>query len=318
MLRFLLLLLPAGPALAHPSERGLVMLLPTGLYMFGGAAAVALSFAVVALLPSPAFSRLTAKAAPAPVSRRRSLLASALSAVFLALVVTAGYLGSRDPLANPLPLTVWTLWWVGFTLLVVIFGDLWAVLNPWRLFPGNGWLRYPDALGYWPAVVLLLAFAWFELVDPAPQDPARLATAVLLYAAITLAAMALFGHAWLERGEAFSVFFRTVGRLSPWRGNLLHAGALPWSGVVFILVMLGTVSFDGLSRTFWWIDLAGENPLEYPGRSAMIGVNTLGLLATVAAIGLLYAAAVRLGGQKDYGAYIIAIEPIALGDHLEH
>jgi hypothetical protein len=320
MLRALLLLAYAGPVLAHPSERGLVMLLPTGLYMFGGAAAVALSFAVLALLPSPVFSKVTAKSAPAAISSPKSLLPSAVTLVLLALLVTAGYAGSRDPLANPLPLAVWALWWVGFTFLVVVFGDLWAFVNPWRAARRliRSRFHYPERLGYWPAVVLFLGFAWFELVYPAPQDPAHLATAVLLYALITLAGMATFGGAWLERGEAFALFFRNVGRLSPLRGNLLHAGALPLSGVAFIVMMLGSVSFDGLSRTFWWIDLAGENPLEYPGRSAMMGVNTLGLLATVMVIGALYAAAVRAGGGKDYGRYIFAIVPIAFGYHFAH
>jgi hypothetical protein len=319
MMRALLLLVYAGPVLAHPSERGLVMLLPTGLYMFGGAAAVALSFAVVALLPSPAFARLTVPRQAIPATRSGSILPSAVTLALLALLVIAGYAGSRDPLANPLPLTVWTLWWVGFTFLVAIFGDLWALLNPWRAACRLSWnLPYRGALGYWPAVALLLAFAWFELIDPAPQDPARLATAILLYGVITLAGMTIFGEAWLARGEAFSVFFRTVGRLSPFRGNLLSADALPLSGVAFIVVMLATVSFDGLSRTFWWIDLVGRNPLEHPGRSAMMGVNTLGLLATSGVIGALYAAAVRLGGEKDYGRYIFAIVPIAFGYHFAH
>src|SRR5918992_3663077 len=242
MMRALLLLVYTGPALAHPSERGLVMLLPTGLYMFGGAAAVALSFAVLALLPSPVFSKITAKSAPAAVSAPKSLLPSAVTLVLLALLVTAGYAGSRDPLANPLPLAVWALWWVGFTFLVVVFGDLWAIVNPWRAARRlvRSRFHYPERLGYWPAVVLFLAFAWFELVYPAPQDPAHLATAVLLYALIALAGMAMFGAAWLERAEAFALFFRSVGRLSPLRGNLLHAGALPLSGVAFIVVMLGT------------------------------------------------------------------------------
>src|SRR5688572_15580469 len=104
MLRAALLLAFAEPALAHPSERGLVMLLPTGLYIFGGAAAVALSFAVVALLPSPAFARLTSGRQAPPSTRNGSLLPSLITALLLALLVIAGYTGSRDPLANPLPL----------------------------------------------------------------------------------------------------------------------------------------------------------------------------------------------------------------------
>jgi hypothetical protein len=325
MIRALPFLIYVGTVLAHPAERGLVLLLPTGLYMLGGAAAVALSFAVIALLPSPAFSRLTQSRDIGSAAQPSTIVPSAVTLVLLALLVFAGYTGSRDPLANPLPLSVWTLWWVGFTFLVALCGDLWSLLNPWRAayrltgLSHRPALRYPEALGYWPAVALLLAFAGFELIDPAPQDPARLAGAVVLYAALTLTGMLLFGEAaWLERGEAFSVFFRTVGRLSPLKGGILQAGTLPASGIAFIVVMLATVSFDGLSRTFWWIDLIGENPLEHPGRSALVMVNTLGLLAAVAVIGGLYALAVRLGGETDYGRYILAIVPIAFGYHFAH
>jgi hypothetical protein len=346
MSRALLVLFPYMESVfGHGGERAHVLLLPTNLYMLGGAAAVALSFAVMALVPSPRFSRLAQYSLPlGNIAQPTAVLPSAVTLVLLVLLIFAGYTASRDPLDNPLPLAVWTLWWVGFTFLVVLAGDLWALLNPWRAayrlagrLPGlSRWraappLPYPDWLGYWPAVVLLLAFAWFELIDPAPSDPARLATAVVAYAGLTLTGMFLFGEArWLERGEAFSVFFRIVGRLSPFtvKGQavtvglpcraLLEAGALPASGVAFVLVMLGSVSFDGLSRTFWWLSLIGENPLEHPGRSALMTMNTLGLLATVAAIASLYLVAVRLGRQTDYGRYIVAIVPIAFGYHFAH
>ena len=32
-------------------------------------------------------------------------------------------------------------------------------------------LPYPPWLGYWPAIVLFLGFAWFELIDIAPTIP---------------------------------------------------------------------------------------------------------------------------------------------------
>jgi hypothetical protein len=340
-------------AFAHVGERAYILLLPTGLYILGGALAVALSFVVMALVPSAFFSRMAHFRRPFwNIARANALGPSAAALALLALLLAAGYSASRDPLANPLPLTVWTLWWIGFTFLVALAGDLWAPLNPWRaayrlaaLLPGLERLRatpplaYPERLGYWPAALLLFAFGWFELVYPAPQDPERLASAVIAYAGLTLAGMFLFGEdRWLERAEAFSVFFRMVGWLSPFSAGggggeangrlalsvglpcrgLLGAGALPASGVAFVLVALGNVSFDGLSRTFWWLGLIGENPLEYPGRTALMAMNTLGLAGTVAALAVLYLAAVRLGGQTDFGRYVVAIVPIAFGYHFAH
>ena len=57
--------------------------------------------------------------------------ASLLSLAAIVLLVTAGRIGSRDPLANPLPLFVWTIWWIGFTYLHAVLGNLWAHVNPW-------------------------------------------------------------------------------------------------------------------------------------------------------------------------------------------
>ena len=115
--------------------------------------------------------------------------------------------GTRDPLANPLPLAVWVLWWVGFTLAQAAFGDLWRWVNPWTglhcLIGAGARFTLPARLGYWPAVAGLLAFGWFELVYIAPDDPARLARAVAAYWAVTFAGMILFGaEAWLGRGRA--------------------------------------------------------------------------------------------------------------------
>lgn len=314
----------ASGAAAHTGERGFVMLLPTGIYITGGALAVVLSFVVMALLPSRALARFTSvsPAATRPVPR----WPSALSLLLVIVLLAAGWFGSRDPLENPLPTTVWMLWWVGFTFAVAVLGDLWRVLNPWRCLAAPfSVAKLPERVAYWPAVALFFAFAWFELIYPAPQDPEILAFAVGAYLLFTIAAAAFFGlPAWLERGEAFSVFFRTVGRLAPpWRG-LLAGEHLPPSMVAFVLLALASVSFDGLSRTFWWLGLLGENPLEHPGRSELVAANSAGLLATFFVFLAVYTAAAwagaRLAGAKDagYGYYVLAIVPIAFGYHFAH
>ena len=71
-------------------------------------------------------------------------------------------------------------------------------------------------LATWPAVVLLLAFAWAELVWPGNANPASLAIAILAYSAVTWAGMVRYGiDAWLRRGEIFSLVFGLFGRFAP-------------------------------------------------------------------------------------------------------
>ncbi|WP_246684921.1 hypothetical protein, partial [Mesorhizobium sp. B2-7-1] len=347
-----LALLPT-PAFAHASDRGHVLLLPTGYYLVGGALAVAVSFLVLALLSPAALGRFWRRRLSLfTVSDAPRTIVSLISFAGFALLIAAGIFGSRDPLSNPLPLVIWTLLWAGFTLLQGVLGDLWSWLNPWygpwRVASRVFGLRADDAkpsrlpnwLGFWPAFVLFFAFAWFELIDPAPDDPARLAYAAGLYWLASFAAMLIFGYsAWSRRGEFLTVFFAMVSRFAPferldgrlslcWPGaKLLAAGPLPLSGTAFLLLALSSVSFDGLSKTFFWLGLFGVNPLEYPGRTALIGIGSFGLVLTFFLLAVVFALTVflgqRLAGDRQSfaeaaGLLVWSIVPIALAYHIAH
>ena len=330
------------PAAAHGVERGLVLLMPTGLAMAGGAAAVAATFLLLAAGPEGALRRIgRAEWRLGRWPRWPEAPASLASAAGLALLLLAGAFGAPDPLRNPLPLAVWVLFWVGFTQLQALTGSLWPWANPWsgplallgRSARGAGPWRLPAALGLAPAIPLFLAFAWLELVSLAPQDPAGLALLVASYWALTLAALLAFGRDWWRRGEPFAIWFGLVGRLSPlrrrggrvalvWPGRqLAEAPALGPSGVAFVILLLGAAAFDGLSETFAWLALIGINPLDFPGRSAVMAANTAGLVATPLAMGAVFAGAVwfgaRLAGRRGQGARLTgrlahALVPVAV------
>jgi hypothetical protein len=285
--------------------------------------------------------------------------ASLLVLAAVSVLVVAGVVGSRDPLANPLPLFVWAVWWVGVTYMHAVLGDLWSHVNPWiglhRLLTARGplaaWgsrppLAYPAAAASWPAVAGLAAFTWFELIYPAPLDPAILAGVVGGYVLAHVPAVLLFGPVWLERAETFSVFFRLVALLSPFvlpprdagaapralevtapALKLVRADALDASRVVFALVVLAAVSFDGLSRTFTWLALVGANPLVYPGRTALMLPNTLGLVVAFALLAGAFVVTVTLGARlgggvrgssPPFGVLALAMIPITCGYHFAH
>lgn len=344
-----------GIAFAHASERGLVMLLPTEYYLVGGTLAVAISFAVLGAIPAWAIQRVfVRRSETVKIPEIVPLSLSWGSFVILAALIYTGFEGSRDPLTNLLPLTIWTVWWVGITLLHGVIGNLWAAINPWS---GPYWLvtrwlnrmglsritearRLPALLGYGPAIVAFAAFAWFELISLAPDDPDILAAAVAAYWGYTLIGMIVFGETdWFERAECFAVFFRFVSRLAiiqpgkrglfcsvPGAGVLSHP-ALPASGALFLLLTLASVSFDGLSKTFWWLGPNGINPLEFPGRSAMTWINTAGFISMLILLATAYTLAVwiswRLAGRKGrfldhFGRFVLSIIPISLAFHFAH
>ncbi len=340
-------------AAAHAGGAAFILLLPTHLYVLGGALTVALSFVLVALVPTRLFARADALrlrlALPSlPGRRHLSTAASLLSLAVVIALVVAGVTGGRDPLANPLPLFVWSVWWIGLSYAHAVLGDLWAHLNPWSGLhhvvsaarPFRRWaeappLTYRQRAASWPAVAGFLAFAWFELIHPAPADPAVLAGVVAGYVLAHLAGVLLFGREWLRRAESFSVFFRMIAGVAPLalrprardaRGStelevtaptvrLLSVETPGPSGVAFVLLVLSAVSFDGLSRTFAWLGLLGVNPLVYPGRTALMAPNTLGLLGLFGVLALAYVLAVRLSAGA---AFVVSLVPIACGYHFAH
>ena len=341
------LALMAGALWAHASEQGFVLLLPTDVYIAAGGATVALTVVLLAVLPGGLAGALF-RPAPVPWTRPRAQhAASVLMVVLLGWLVWRGLAGTRDPLVNPLPLVVWVVFWIGLVSVQGLWGDLWRWINPWTgvaavLRRVTGWrapFRYPRRFGHWPGVLGLLAFAGFLLADPAPADPGRLAMVVGVYLCVMLAGLLAFGPAWLLRAEAITVLMRAYARM----GVLGRAGgrqALGLSGwqvlagpkvglgmAVFILVMLGSGSFDGLNETFWWLSVLDINPLEFPGRSAVVLPNLLGLMVANMALIAVFAACLWLGeriagGQASLRAlfclYAPTILPIALAYHIAH
>lgn len=338
------LLLPAM-ALAHASGRAVLLTLPTKGFIWGAGAAVALTAALAARgarLPAFAARRLFRRPAILPNGAT-----SWIAALLFAGLLFLGFAGPRDPAENLLPLTIWTLLWVGLTPGQVLFGDLWRDLEPWSgpvrtvraLFGRKGSIGL-DRLGHWPAVAGALGFAWFEIVSLAPTDPARLAAVAGLYWLAIFILAVLEGERWLRQGEFLTVFFGYVAAIAPFWARregpgievmtglpgtqVLDLPALSPSAIAFVTLTLASVSFDGLHQTFLWVAAIGLNPLDYPGRSAVMVVNSLGLLATWAVMaGLVLLAVTPLagrgaGGNGLTGGLCLSLLPIAAGYHIAH
>ena len=344
---FVIVLSVPAQALAHASDSGIKLLLPTGYYLVGGTLAVAATVLIAALIPAgwvvALFRSRTLWTGMLP---RIEIISSLIGAITLGALLHEGFTGTHDPLENLLPLTVWTFWWVALPLLCAVVGNLWALLNPWSgilaLIGAKGFLSLPKQVGYMPATLLFLGFAWFELVSLSPEDPEGLAWVISAYVLFTFFAGILFGwEAWSERAECFSVFFRFISRLAPVQVTregksihvragfpgfgVLHGPAITVSGALFILLALATVSFDGLSKTFTWLDLIGVNPLEFPGRSGVVLQNTVGIVAAwVLLAGAFFACILvaRWIGREDSapmaGRLALTILPISLAYHASH
>ena len=178
--------------------------------------------AALLLAPPVAAAVVTGKVVTAPLK--------ALSVALFVLVVATAFFGTSKPIENLAPTFVWIGWWVGLGYAVALLGNLWALINPWKIVyewvekllgldaggsdPGAD--RYPADWELWPAAVLFLIFAWLENVYSDSSIPLNLGMLVLLYSIVTWAGMLAFGkHRWLARGEAFTVLFGLFSRFSP-------------------------------------------------------------------------------------------------------
>jgi hypothetical protein len=195
-------------------------------------------------------------------------------------------------LENPITVLFWVDFWVGLGLLSTLVGNVWDLISPLNAAAraldralarrGTAVRAYPAVLGRWPAVALILAWTWCELVWAPAKQPHVLGALILGYLAATLAGSAVFGaRAWLDNVEVFTVLARTFSRLAPleldprapddwldapkderrvvlrWCGaGLRSEGALPAGGGAFGLAVLATVVFDGFASTSRFTDLA--------------------------------------------------------------
>lgn len=356
----LLVCLIGDAAHAHGTEDGFVLLLPSQHYIAGAAIAVAASFLLLGLLPQRLALRMTRTEGLSllPLPPFSITPFSLLSLLLLLALVGAGLFGSSDPMRNPLPLFIWVDWWIGFTLLQALTGNLWNLFNPWSglirvlrwlsgaRLPAKGFLTLPGQIGHAVAIVQFFCFAWYELVDLAPYDPDRLAYAAIIFWSFNFGGMLVFGEGeWRSRAEPFSIYFNLIGALAPLQAQTEGDGRRTWlhlvwpglkiaarapmslSGGFFVLLTLATVSFDGFSQTFTWAGLIGLNPLEFPGRSAVVWQSTFGLVGALAALAILFYGCVwiglrlapsALGLGHVAGRLIYSIVPISLAFHAAH
>ena len=387
--------LSPATAYAHGFGERYDLPVPLWLYVTGAGAAVALSFVVIGI-----FMRENAGEGAYPrfnllrlsifrlLSHPIALLLLQLASVGLfLLVVVGGLVGEQEPTDNLAPVLVWILWWVGLAYVSALIGNVWAIINPWKIiygwaegafatFTGGKELdlgyQYPKKLGVWPALALFWAFAWIELVYVDSAIPAHLARFAINYSIITWAGMFIFGKdPWLRHAEAFTLVFGFLSKfaptevrsldesactecpldcrdeddscidcgqcfrlatpeqrefnLRPFAAGLLRNEVVSTSTAVLVVLLLSTVTYDGLTATPLWATIHDSLSRAFAGSAEAVG--TLGLLVFPLLFGLVYLATVWVMAQvvgrpeavgKLARTFVYSLIPIALAYHLAH
>ncbi len=238
---------------------------------------------------------------------------------------------------------------------------------PGGLSFGQGDSAYPPAWGAWPAVITFGLFAWFEIAYEGSAEPLSIAIAIIGYCMITWWGMAIFGaNAWMRRADVFSLIFGVLARLAPTElrvvsesgetesvddveafraalperrelglrppgAGLLNGAGTTTSFMILVVVLLSTVTFDGLQDTAPWARIVHWAFVSSPGwtSTAVTLVNTAGLAAFAGmfvAVYLLFCAVMARSGETPETrgtmaaarVFALSLVPIAFGYHLAH
>lgn len=319
---------------------------PSWLAVYAGAIVVAVSFIIaIVFWTKPRFASATV-GHPLPDQLSGWLSSSGVRVILrasglavLTIFLIAAWGGPNDGgVANPAPTWFYVWFWVGLVPASTAFGRFWSLMNPLRsvsavirrITPLRS-VRLPSWVGYWPAVVGLLAFVWLELVFDESAQPRTVALFVTVYAAVHVVAGVVFGDDWFDRGDAFEVYALMVSYASPWgrdtagriilRNPLRGLAAAPTFPDLtpVVLTILGSTAFDGLSRTTWWSNrVAGTDRAEY------LWLGTEGLLGALVVVGATYGLAVWWTGRfmpdgfQARARFAHTIVPIAIGYTVAH
>lgn len=320
--------IPAAVA-AHTLNTTYESKLPLAVYLAGAATTVALSFVFVIVRDVRATAPSDRAASSLPRASIRYGLRSAglIGWTWIMLQGLAG--GSSD--GSVATLFLWVYGWVGVAIVSAVIGPIWFYLDPFSTLHDlgatlfhrigmAGWepATYPEGLGRWPAVIAFAGFVWLELVILA--GPATLFVVLVGYTAFNLAMMAQFGRdTWRSHGEAFTVWFRFLGRLATFalidetgriRRRSLGSGLMEpgWarSDIALVALGVGSILFDGLSQTQVFFDLFGAPGVV--GKTILLAVFLTIIIAAAFAV-------TRTVGLAATGAGLL---PIALGYLIAH
>jgi hypothetical protein len=334
--------------------------LPVPTEFFGAGAALVLVLSFLALGAGWTRPRLE-RVRERPLFRLPlavEVVLGAIGVAVFAVTAYAGLTGTDVQSDNLAPTAVYVGFWVGIPFVSLVLGDVFRLVSPWRAIGRViGWggrriggegmpepLPYPERLGQWPAAAGIVAFAVCELCWATGREPAGLAIVMLVYVAIQLVGMSLYGvEAWTRNADAFGVWFGLVARLAPIArgadGRLVlrlpvtgAAAVRATSGTAAVLIAaIGSTGFDGAKEGPLFNDAAGtmQDAFVSLGLTKGLGLElafVIGLAVALCLVGLVWTlgmAGMRAAGSRlDRAAlsrrFAHTLIPIAAGYLVAH
>ena len=211
------------------------------------------------------------------VEQRQPWLGKMFGVFILSLLILPGLIGNEEAKTSITPLIIWVFLWIGVPVLGLVFGDIYSKFNPLSIIPSSE--KKPSTV--WFAAALFLGLTWFELVWRKPGNPTHIGIVFILLMLITTGTRIIFGKASIEV-DPLHLLHHLYAKLrftlsKPIYKNMLEniANLSNFKGMeYFILLMIGTVTYDGLRGTTFWYNLFGSSTLDITFSTfAFFGIN---------------------------------------------
>ena len=192
---------------------------------------------------------------------RQNIIGKIFGAVILFFLIAPGIIGNESSKTSITPLILWVFLWIGVPTLGLLFGDVYAKFNPLNLVKISS--NKPRSV--YVSCFLFLGLTWFELVWREPGNPLNIASVfIILFVGVNLIRYfykksiievdpLLLLHYLYSKLKLFNSkpYFRSLINNI---GNLAKLNGIEY----FILLMIGTVTYDGLRETTFWYNQFGE------------------------------------------------------------
>ena len=256
-------------------------------------------------------------------STKQSTSGKLFGFLILALLTVPGLINNEAATVSITPLILWVFLWIGVPVLGLLFGDLYAKFNPLSILVN----REGEANNVYPAAFLFICLTWFELVWSKPGNPRHIGIVFLVLLVVVSVVQRFYKKTLIEvdpllllhhlyskmRITNSKPVFRTLlNNIS----NLAQLKGMEY----FILLMIGTVTYDGLRETTFWFELFGSQ--TYETSFSTVAFLLMNLLIIVFYRFACYFA-IRVSGE-DLNLNEISLEfghtmlPIAFAYHVTH
>ena len=212
---------------------------------------------------------------------KQNFIGKLFGIIILFLLVAPGIFGNESSKTSVAPLILWVFLWIGVPVLGLLFGDIYSKFNPLNLFS----LKSDKPESVYFACILFIGLTWFELVWKEPGNPLNIAIVLItLFVCVNLLRYflkkslievdpLLLLHYLYSKLKLFNSrpYFRS---LLDNIGNLAKLKGIEY----FVLLMIGTVTYDGLRETTFWYNQFGSRTDDIGFSTMMFLIMNLGTI----------------------------------------